>query len=51
MPRLFFPFLQIGRGRVESVGSALRLYRFLRLGFDLTVMLRLACPSNMHGYL
>ncbi len=37
MKNPFFPILQIGRGRVESVGSKLRLYRFPRLGFDLTI--------------
>ena len=33
--RYLRPYLQIERGYVESVGSALRLYRFN--GFDLTV--------------
>jgi len=33
----FPPFLQISRGRVESVGSDLRLYRFPKLKFDLVL--------------
>lgn len=36
------PFLQIERGRVEAVGTALRLYRFR--WFDLTVCFSLRYP-------
>jgi hypothetical protein len=36
------PYLQIERGRVESVGAALRLYRFRR--FDLTVCFSIKYP-------
>lgn len=37
--RLLHPYIQIERGYVEQVGSALNLYRFKR--FDLTVCFEL----------
>jgi hypothetical protein len=37
MKNPFPPFIQINRGRVESVGPALRLYRFPKLRFDLVL--------------
>jgi hypothetical protein len=40
--RLLHPYLQIERGRVEAVGTALRLYRFRR--FDLTVCFTVKYP-------
>ena len=42
MTRFLFPYLQIERGYVEQVGSALRLYRFR--GFDVTVCWSLKYP-------
>jgi hypothetical protein len=44
MLRPFFPFLQVSRGRTESAGSALRLYRFPRLEFDLALRLEWRYP-------
>jgi len=42
-----YPYLQISRNsRVESVGSMLRLFRFPKLGFDLTIL----CTFKEGGY-
>jgi hypothetical protein len=44
MKNPFFPILQIDRGRVESVGAALHLYRFPKLRFDLVLCFKWENP-------